>query len=153
MAMVFPLAVMEPTRPMAAVCLRGHSVWGTQRRSPSTTETQLQPQQAVSTGAGKKQIDGPPRTSAKYQTHPPTCRFLFLDSFLVGFWAFLGACKESSKTPQKHFLQTALVKKQIKKTDKNFDVSFFPRHFVFVLSRFWVFRSSSSKARQKALGT
>jgi hypothetical protein len=42
-------------------------------------------------GAGKKQIDGPPRTFAKSQTHPPTRRLFFvLPFFLVRFWAFLG---------------------------------------------------------------
>jgi hypothetical protein len=49
-------------------------------------------------GAAKKKIDGPPRTSTKSPTHPPTIRlFFFLTFFLVRFWAFLG--KGSSNTP------------------------------------------------------
>jgi hypothetical protein len=36
---------------------------------------------ALSGSAGKKKFDGPPRTFAKSQTHPPTTRLFFLDIF------------------------------------------------------------------------
>jgi hypothetical protein len=64
----------------------------------------------------QKQIDGPPRTFAKSQTHPSSNFF-----FLVCFWAFLG--KESSKVHVENFYQ--------KKSTKVF--------LDFVLSRFRVF--------------
>jgi hypothetical protein len=38
----------------------------------------------------QKKIDGPPRTFAKSETHPPTIRLFFLTFVLVRFWAFLG---------------------------------------------------------------
>jgi hypothetical protein len=50
----------------------------------------------------QKKIDGPPRTFAKSQTHPPTIRLFFLDFFLKSrFWAFLG--EGSSKTRSKKY--------------------------------------------------
>jgi hypothetical protein len=82
-------------------------------------------------GAAKQNRRTPRGAFAKSQTHPPTSRILFLDFFLVRFWAFFG--EGSSKTPQKYFLQK-LQKVHVEnfppKIDKNFHVSFSVTFFV-----------------------
>jgi hypothetical protein len=80
----------------------------------------------------QKKIDGPPRTFAKSQTHPPTIRLFFLDFF---FSTFFGVSRQGGFKNTQNF-------------DKNFDVSFSSTFFV--LSHFRVFFSDgSSKTLQK----
>jgi hypothetical protein len=92
-----------------------------------------------------RKVNAPPRTFAKSQTCPLTCRPFLLLTFLVRFWAFRG--KRSSKTPHRYFCKVH-VENFPKKIDKTL-MSGFPRLW-FVLSRFRVFPShGSSKTLQK----
>jgi hypothetical protein len=104
----------------------------------------------TSTEGPAKQIDGPPRTFAKSQTHPPTIRLLFAWLFFqVRFWTFLG--KESSKTPLKYFCKKSMSKNISKSFDKNFDVSFSSIFFCFIafsgVSQRWEFNNTTKKNR------
>jgi hypothetical protein len=94
----------------------------------------------------QKQIDGPPRAFAKFQTHLPTIRLFFLDFF---FSTFLGVSRQGEfKNTIKIFWQKVRVENFSQDFDKNFDVSFSSAFFV--LSRFRVFFSDgSSKTLQK----
>jgi hypothetical protein len=97
-------------------------------------------------GAAKK-IDGPPRTSAKSQTHPPTIR-LFLWLF---FSTFLGVSRQGEfKNTTKIFLQKVHVENKIKNFDKNFDVSFpfFPLLFL-IYRVFWCFSAMGVQKHYK----
>jgi hypothetical protein len=95
----------------------------------------------------QKKIDGPPRTFAKYQTHPPIIRLLFFLTFF--FSTFLGVSRQGEfKNTIKIFLQKVHVENFFQNLDKIFDVSFSSTFFV--LSRFRVFLSDgSSKPLQK----
>jgi hypothetical protein len=96
-------------------------------------------------GAAKKKIDGPPRTFAKSQTHPPF-DFFFLDFF---FSTFLGVSRQGEfKNTIKIFWQKVRVENFFQNFDKKFDVSF--SSTTFVLSHFRVFFSDGiSKTLQK----
>jgi hypothetical protein len=95
----------------------------------------------------QKKIDGPPRTFAKFQTHPPTIRLFFLD---FCFSTFLGVSRQGEfKNTIKIFLQKVHVENFSQKNRQKNSCQFFPRFF-FVLSRFRVFLSDgSSKTLQK----
>jgi hypothetical protein len=84
-------------------------------------------------GAGKTKTDGPPRTFAKSQTHPPTSRLFFPLTFF--FSTFLGVSRQGEfKNTTKMFLQKVLSKTFPKISTKNFDVrcQFFLDFFCFI---------------------
>jgi hypothetical protein len=69
-----------------------------------------------------------PRTSAKSQTHPPTCRllFCFVLCFFVRFRRYsVRGVSRTSKTPYKYFCKKFHVEKQFDKIS----MSVFPRVF------------------------
>jgi hypothetical protein len=93
----------------------------------------------------QKKIDGPPRSFAKSQTHPPTIRLFFIDFFLVRFWAFLG--KGSSNTHRKLFPRKVHVENFFQKNGQKFRCQFSLDFFV--LSCFRVFLSDGSSKTHK----
>jgi hypothetical protein len=82
----------------------------------------------------QKKIDGPPRAFAKSQTHPPS-GFVFLDLFLVHFWAFL----------DKNIFTKKSMSKTFSKISTKNSMSVFPRLFLF----YRVFGCFSAMAVQK----
>jgi hypothetical protein len=81
----------------------------------------------------QKQIDGPPRTFAKSQTHPPTTRFFFLDLF---FSTFFSVSRQGVQKHHKHiFTKKSCRKVFYKKFDQKSKTDFFSNF----LSRFWTF--------------
>jgi hypothetical protein len=91
---------------------------------------ELRQKAAPSRGAGKIQIDGPPRTFAKSQTHPPTIRLFFSLTFF--FSTFLGVSRQGEfKNTIKICLQKVHVKTYFQNFDKKFDVSFSSNFFLF----------------------
>jgi hypothetical protein len=103
-------------------------------------------------GAAQKKIDGPPRTFAKSQTHPPTIRtFFFLE---LCFSTFLGVSRQGElKNTTKMFLQKVHVENFSKNFDKNFDVSFSSTFFCFIafsgVFQRWEFKSTTKHVLQK----
>jgi hypothetical protein len=112
------------------------------RRPPCATFAPGRPKAESGAGGARgargrqKKIDGPPRTFAKSQTHPPTIRLLFPLGFF--FSTFLGVSRQGEfKNTTEIFWQKVRVENFSQNFDKNFDVSFSSTFFV--LSHFRVF--------------
>jgi hypothetical protein len=95
-------------------------------------------------GAAQKN-DGPPRTFAKSQTHPPADFFFPWHFVLVRFRAFLG--KGSSKTPYKYFCKKSMSKTFPEKNRQKFRCQFFLDLFRFIavsgVSQRWEFKNTT----------
>jgi hypothetical protein len=102
------------------------------------------PSSLVSSSEGPaKKIDGPPRTFAKSETHPPTIRVFFLDFFKS---TFLGVSRQGEfKNTTKTFLQKVHVKSFSEKNRQNFRCQFFLDFFLF----YRVFGCFSAMGAQK----
>ena len=102
-------------------------------------------------GAGQKKIDGPPRTFAKSQTHPPAIRLFFLGFF---FSTFLGVSRQGEfKNTTKIFLQKVHVENFFQNFDKKIRWQFFLDFFCFIafsgVSQRWEFKNTTKNVLQK----
>jgi hypothetical protein len=100
----------------------------------------------------QKKIDGPPRTFAKSQTHPPTSRLFFPLAFFLS--TFLGVSRHGEfKNTIQTFLQKVHVENFFEQNPKKIDVSFSSTFFCFIafsgVSQRWEFKSTTKNVLQK----
>jgi hypothetical protein len=99
-------------------------------------------------GAGKNKFDGPPRTFAKSQTHPPTIRLFFLDFF---FSTFLGVSRQGEfKNTIKIYFYKKSMSKINSKISTKISMSVFSRLFCLIAFS-GVFQRREFKAKRKTL--
>jgi hypothetical protein len=100
-----------------------------------------------SRGAAKNKIDGPPRTFAKSQTHPPTIRLFFFLTFFLS--TFLGVSRQGEfKNTTKIFWQKVRVENFSQNFDQNFDVSFSSTFFAMGVQKHYKKRFTKKSSRK-----